>query len=108
MKLGIFTGHDFKKLISEAELSDVMKNLKSESMVSFKEVNKIQRNYETSVRQFHGVQEVHSFDFHLYIFPENLGVMTEEQSETFYQAIKNMKRIYLGHWDVSITKDDCW
>ncbi|GBM74165.1 hypothetical protein AVEN_188166-1 [Araneus ventricosus] len=52
--------------------------------------------------------KVHFLDSHRYYFPENLGVVSEEQGERFHQDIKEMDRQYQGKWNVSMIADYCW
>ncbi|GBM51340.1 hypothetical protein AVEN_110798-1 [Araneus ventricosus] len=41
-------------------------------------------------------------DSYLDYFPENLGEISEEQSERFHQDIKEMKRRYQGKWNLRL------
>ena len=52
--------------------------------------------------------KVHFLHAHLDYFPQNLGDMSEEHGERFYQDIKSMKTRYKGRWDVSMMADYCW
>ena len=52
--------------------------------------------------------EVHFLLSHLDYFPENLGALSEEQGERFYQDIKVMEKRYQGKWNVSIIAEYCW
>ncbi|GBM31256.1 hypothetical protein AVEN_223453-1 [Araneus ventricosus] len=52
--------------------------------------------------------KVHFLDSHQDYFPENLGEVSEEQSERFHQDIKEMKRRYQGKWKVSMIADYSW
>ena len=45
---------------------------------------------------------------HLDHFPENLGVMSEEQGEKIHQDIKVMEKRYQGQWDTHMMADYCW
>ena len=45
---------------------------------------------------------------HLEYSPENLGALSEEQGERFYQDIKIMQKRYQDRWNVNMTADDCW
>ena len=45
---------------------------------------------------------------HLYIFPENLGDVSEEHGERFHQGIATMKRRYQGRWDTAMMGDYIW
>jgi hypothetical protein len=51
---------------------------------------------------------VHFLDSHLYFFPENLGVVSDEHGERFHQDISNMKKRYQGKWSLSMLTDYCW
>ncbi|GFT58353.1 putative DD41D transposase [Trichonephila clavipes] len=51
---------------------------------------------------------VHFLHSHLDYFPENLGVVSEEQGERFHQDIKEMERRYQGRWNVNMMADYCW
>ena len=52
--------------------------------------------------------KVHFLHAHLDYFPQNLGDMSEEHGERFYQNIKSMETLYQGRWDVSMMADYCW
>ena len=45
---------------------------------------------------------------HLACFPENLGDVSEEQGERFYQDISGMEVRYQGRWDATMLADYCW
>ncbi|GBN56171.1 hypothetical protein AVEN_21591-1 [Araneus ventricosus] len=52
--------------------------------------------------------KVHFLDSHLDYFLENLSAVSEEQGERFHQDIKEMKKRYLGKWNLSMIADYCW
>ena len=52
--------------------------------------------------------KVHLIYSHLDYFPENLGSMSEEQGERFYQDLKTMEKRYQGRWNKNMTADFCW
>ena len=52
--------------------------------------------------------KVHFLHSHLEYFPENLGALSEEQSERFHQNIKIMEKRYQGRWNVNMIADYCW
>jgi hypothetical protein len=41
-------------------------------------------------------------------FPENVGAVSEEQGERYYQDIREMERRYQGRWNVNTMGDYCW
>ena len=45
---------------------------------------------------------------HLDRFPENLGDLSDEQGEWFYQDISEMEVSYQGRWDAAMLADYCW
>ena len=45
---------------------------------------------------------------HLARFPENLGVVSDEQGKRFHQDISNMEVRYQGCWDATMLADYCW
>ena len=52
--------------------------------------------------------KVHYLHSHLDWFPKNLGDVSEEQGEPFYQDIKEMERRYQGKWSTAMLADYCW
>ena len=45
---------------------------------------------------------------HLDRFPENLGDVSDERGERFFQDIKVMEARYQGRWDIKMMADHCW
>uniref|UniRef100_A0A2H1VH01 SFRICE_031576 n=1 Tax=Spodoptera frugiperda TaxID=7108 RepID=A0A2H1VH01_SPOFR len=85
-------------------IDDLLGNIKSSN---YKEiVAKMLQNYKKlgcnmSVK-------LHFLDSHVDYFPENLGIVSEEQGERFHQDIKEMERRYQGSWDIRMMADYCW
>jgi hypothetical protein len=96
-----------------------------ETWISFKEVidkflgNNKDTNYEQVIKNMLEKYKVlgcmskmrlklHFLFSHLDQFPENLGAVSEEQGERFYQDIKEMERRYQGRWSGSMMADYCW
>jgi hypothetical protein len=54
--------------------------------------------------------KVHFLGSHLDFFPENLGAVSDEHGERFYQDIYNMEKRYQGKWSLSrpMLSDYCW
>lgn len=52
--------------------------------------------------------KIHFLHFYLDYFPSNLGDVSEEQGEKFYQDIKEMERRYQARWNVNMIADYCW
>jgi len=41
-------------------------------------------------------------------FPENLGEVSDEQVERFYQNIKSIEHRYQGFWNGCVMTEYCW
>ena len=52
--------------------------------------------------------KAHFFHSHLDRLPENLGDVSDEQGERFYQDIKITEEQYQGRWDKKMMSDYCW
>ena len=52
--------------------------------------------------------KLHFLHSHSNYFPDNLGYMSEEQSERFHQDIKIMEKRYQDQWNVNIMADYYW
>ena len=51
---------------------------------------------------------MHYLFSHMDRFHENLGIMSDEQSERFHQDIKEMEFRYQGRWDAVMMAGYCW
>ena len=51
--------------------------------------------------------KVHFLHAHLDYFPQNVGDISEEYVERFYQNIKSMETQHQGRWDIFIMADYC-
>jgi hypothetical protein len=52
--------------------------------------------------------KVHFLGSHLDFFPENLGAVSDEHRERFYQDISNMEKQYEGKCSLSMLADYSW
>jgi len=52
--------------------------------------------------------KIHSLEFHLDFFLENLGEVSDERSERFQPDILAVKKQYQGKWTSSMLADYCW
>jgi hypothetical protein len=41
-------------------------------------------------------------------FPQNLGAVSDEHGERFYQDIADMEKRYQGKWSGNMLSDYCW
>ena len=52
--------------------------------------------------------KLHYVNSHLDQFPENLGDVSEEQGEQFYQDLKTIEDRYQGRWGICMMAGYCW
>ena len=56
----------------------------------------------------HMPRKAHFLHSHLDFFPANLGAVSDEQGERFYQDIQAMEACYQGFWNEGMMGDYCW
>ena len=134
LKAGIFDGPQIRQLIRDPEFENSMNEVPLHSLSFFihwvfeawKEFvlvvknflgNNKARNYAEFVNNMLTVfrnlvrnmsVNVHYLFSHMDRFPENLGSMSDEQGERFYQDPKEMETRYQGRWDTVMMADYCW
>lgn len=123
IKEGIFTGPDIRKLLSDAEFEAVMCDVERSAWKVFRDVvknflgNRKDSDYKQMVeRMLVSFQDLgckmslklHMLHSHLDYFPENLGMLSEEQGERFHQDLKELERRYQGKWNKNMLADYCW
>ena len=52
--------------------------------------------------------KIHMLHSHLNFFPDNCGVVSDEDVERFHQEIATMEKRYQGKWSSSMLADCCW
>jgi len=52
--------------------------------------------------------QLHFLHFQLDIFPGNMGAVSNERDERFYQDISLIEKRYSGEWISNILTDCCW
>ncbi|UYV69337.1 hypothetical protein LAZ67_6003267 [Cordylochernes scorpioides] len=52
--------------------------------------------------------KIHLLHSHLDFFPVNLGAVSHEHGERFYQDISSMEKRYQGKWSPGMLADYCW
>lgn len=50
----------------------------------------------------------HILHWHLDYFPQNLGALSEEQRQRFYEDIKDMEWWFKGRWNINMTGKYFW
>ncbi|GBO40503.1 hypothetical protein AVEN_112430-1 [Araneus ventricosus] len=102
LKEGVFIGPDIRKIMKDENFETKMEINERKAWESVKRViisflgNEKDPNYKSIVEEkILGCSmslKVHFLDSHLDYFPENLGAVSEEQGERFYQDIKEIER----------------
>ena len=123
LKAGIFDGPLIQKLINGAYFCNFMNPAEFSAWTVFTNVvkfflekTKAPNNKElvetllTSLHQLGANMSIklHFFHSHLARFPENLGDVSDEQGERYYQDISDMEVLYQGCWDATMLADYCW
>ncbi|KAL4108248.1 hypothetical protein QTP88_018481 [Uroleucon formosanum] len=102
LKEGIFDGPQIRILMKDTDFQNSnTKDPDYKSIVADLMKNLQLLGYNMSIK-------LHFLNAHIDYFPENLGLLSEEQSERFHQDIKEMERRYQGRWNVSMMADYCW
>ena len=123
LKAGIFDGPQIRQLFRDPEFKNSTNEVELVAWKAFVLVvknflgyNKA-RNYAelvnsmlTAFRNLGCNMSVkkHYLFSHMDRFHENLGPMSDEQGERFYQDMKEMETRYQSHWDAVIMADYCW
>jgi len=54
------------------------------------------------------ILKIRFLESHWDFFPENLGEVSDEHGERFYQDIMAMEKRYQGKWTSGMFSDYCW
>ena len=107
MKEGIIDGQQIRKLMKDAASTNTMNDIDRQALNAFTEVAKkflgdvkdprykeIVENMPEKLRVLgpNMSLKLQLLQSHLEYFPDNLGTFSEEQSERFYQDLKEMER----------------
>jgi len=52
--------------------------------------------------------KVHFLDYHLDLFPENLGAVSDKHGERFHQEVSTVEKWCQGKWSPSMLAEYCW
>ena len=119
----IFDGPQIRELVKDPQFISSMSAEESRTWKAFKDVcknflgNNKSANRKIIAEELMSVMKdlgcnmtinFHYLHSHLDWFPENLGDVSEEQGERFYQDIKVMEERYQGRWDGNMMADYCW
>ena len=120
IKAGVFDGPKIRQLLKDEEFIETMISVEKNGWIALSRVvsnflgNTKSPEYKEIVKTlpdtFHKLDcnmsvKVHFLPSHLECFPENLGALSEEQGERFYQHIKIMEKRYQGRWNVNMIAD---
>ncbi|KAK4327299.1 hypothetical protein Pmani_002240 [Petrolisthes manimaculis] len=123
LKAGVFDGPQIRALVRDQDFVRKMDDKEKGAWLSFVAVmenflgNKKADNYETLVATMLSAfndlgcnmsVKLHFLYSHLDRFPENLGVVSDEQGERFHQDLKTMEDRYQGRWDKHMMAEYCW
>jgi len=123
IKEGIFVRPQIRALIRDGNFEDLLSQIEKSGWKSFKSVvknflgNRKAPNYCEIVGELlQSYQDmgcnmslkIHFLDFHLDFFPENLGAVSDEHRERFYQDISVLEKRYQGQRSARMLADYCW
>ncbi|KAJ4451707.1 hypothetical protein ANN_03177 [Periplaneta americana] len=123
MREGIFYGPQIRKLMIDHNFTSTMNETEENVWNAFKEVvkkflgNVKDPRYKEIVGNmmdkfkvlgYNMYPKLHFLMDHIDYFPENLGVLSEEQGERLHQNLKEVERRYQGRWDINMMADYCW
>lgn len=123
MKEGIFVGPQIKSVLCDEVFTNSLSEAELQAWTKFKWLCENFLGNQKSPAYKEGVQslldayqklgcnmslKLHFLHSHLEFFPENLGMVSDEQGERFHQDIQLMERRYQGFWNASMMADYCW
>ena len=123
IKEGIFVGPQIRQLIFDSSFAASINDIEPAAWVAFKNVcagflgkhkdmnyirliGRLLETYQTMGCNMS--LKLHFLMSHLELFPENLGVVNDEQGERFHQDISTMERRNKGKWSPTMLADYCW
>lgn len=123
MKEGIFIGPQIRSVLQDEGFKQSLSGAELEAWEAFKwSCENFLGNHKSPTYR-EGVQrlidsyqnlgcrmslKMHFLHSHVDYFPENLGMVSDEQGERFHQDIQLMERRYQGLWNESMMADFCW
>ena len=123
IKAGVFDCPQIRQLMKDNAFLNSMNIIERQAWLSFVSVvenflgNTKSDDYrnvvETMLENYHKLGcnmsiKVLFLNSHLEQFPDNLGVVSDEQAERFHQDIKVMEERYPKRWDIHMMADYCW
>lgn len=123
LKEGMFVGPQIKTLLHDEGFTKCLSEAELKAWTAFKWLSDNFLGNHRSPAYKDGVQnlldayqklgcnmslKIHFLHSHLEFFPENLGMVSDEQGERFHQDIQLMERRYQGSWNASMMADYCW
>lgn len=123
IKEGIFVGPQIRQLIKDEEFNSTLSSAEFAAWDAFKVLTRdflgnhradnyaqLVDNLLVAYRQLgcNMTLKIHVLHSHLDFFPSNLGDVSDEHGERFYQEIATMESRYQGKWTPSMLADFCW
>ena len=123
IKAEVFEGSQIRTLVRDQALVLAMDDTEKAAWLSFVDFmknflgNKKAGNHEDIVGNMLSAFrhlgckmsiKVHFLFSHLDKFPDNLGAVSDEQGERFYQDLMAVEDRYQGRWDRHMLADYCW
>ena len=120
IKEGVFVGPQIRKLILDQEFDKMLKEDERVAWKCFKEIcqkflgsHRAENYEEVESNLLHSYEvlgckmslEVHFLASHLHFFHENLGDVSDEHGDRFYQDIAVIEKRYKGKWSVGMLAD---
>lgn len=114
IKEGVFIGPDVKKLIDDHSFVTTLNLTEKEAWMAFVAVTTnfvgnyrspdFQEKIKKTLESYHKIGcnmslKMHFLHSHYSFFPDNMGFVSDEHGERFYQDIATIERHYQGRWE---------
>ena len=122
-KAGIFIGPQIKSVLKDEHFTESLSAAEFQAWNAFKWLCEnflgnhrspaYKEGVQTLLHTYHNLGcrmslKIHFLDSHLTFFPDNLGMVSDEQGERFHKDIQLMERRYQGFWNASMMGDYLW
>ena len=123
MKEGIFIGSQTKQLFENQDFSTKLNSTERRASKAFENIcrnclgNKKAENYSEIVQELISLYQamvcnmslkLHFPHSHLYLFPENMGSVSDEHGKRFHRDISQIENRYSGKWSPNMLADYYW
>ncbi|KAL4710010.1 hypothetical protein ACJJTC_015988 [Scirpophaga incertulas] len=123
IKEGIFIDPNIRKLVKDLAFLSSLRPIEKNAWLAFVDVtkkflgnHKSPDFHEKINRMLDAYQKlgcnmswkIHFLYSHLSFFPDNMGSVSDEHGERFYQEIAEYEKRYQGRWEPAMPADYCW